>query len=566
MITIRDLRYRYPGRVTWTLQGVDLAIAPGEYVLLCGASGAGKSTLCRTFNGLIPHYFYGGVLEGCVQVAGLDTRVHPVSELFASVALVAQNPEAQLFNRTVEHELAFGLESLGLPRHEIRRRVAESADLVGIADLLERNPRRLSGGEQHLVMIATAVALQPRVLVLDEPYANLDPANVRRVRAALRAINRHGTAIVLSEHRLHHAIADASRMVVLHQGRIVRNGPPRTVLREDLAAFGLSLPPVVCVARELGLSAVPLSVEELAAAAQGCALPPGLLPERRGDVPAGPSLLQLEQVSFAYGPAPVLRDIHLEVRAGEVLALVGANGAGKTTLIKHFNGLHRPARGRVVVLGRDTRRAKVSQLARQVGLAFQNPNDQFFTFRVWDEIAVGARALGCCDEGWLQELARLFGLEPLLERPPYRLSEGEKKRVAFAAALAARPTILVLDEPTAGQDWAFRRALGGALSELRARGYAIVLVTHDLEFAEQHADRWALMADGALLATGHPWQVMADAAAMQRAGLEPTQAFQIAAACGWIVALAGGEMVGQAAAECEGLGGPPAIQEQPLRR
>jgi energy-coupling factor transport system ATP-binding protein len=565
MITIRDLRYRYPGRDTWTLQGVDLAIAPGEYVLLCGASGAGKSTLCRTFNGLIPH-FYGGVLEGCVQVAGLDTRAHPVSELFAAVGLVAQNPEAQLFNRTVERELAFGLESLGLPRHKIRRRVAESADLVGIADLLERNPRQLSGGEQHLVMIATAVALQPRVLVLDEPYANLDPANVRRVRAALQAINQLGTAIVLSEHRLHHAIADASRMVVLHQGRIVCDGPPRTVLREDLAAFGLSLPPMVRVARELGLSAVPLSVEELAAAAQGYAPPPGLLPARRGDVPAGPSLLQLEQVSFAYGPVPILRDITLEVQAGEALALVGANGAGKTTLIKHLNGLHRPARGRVVVLGRDTRRAKVSQLARQVGLAFQNPNDQFFTFRVWDEIAVGARALGCYDEGWLRELAHLFGLQALLERSPYRLSEGEKKRVAFAAALAARPAVLVLDEPTAGQDWAFRQALGDALSELRARGHAIVLVTHDLEFAGQHADRWALMADGALLAIGHPWQVMADAAAMQRAGLEPTQAFQIAAACGWVAAPAGGEMVGQAAAECEGLDGPPAIQEQPLRR
>ena len=235
----------------------------------------------------------------------------------------------------------------------------------------------------------------------------------------------------------------------------------------------------------------------------------------------------MEGVHFAFGGVPVLQDVSLELRAGECLAIVGANGSGKTTLIKHFNGLYRPHTGQVMVLGQDTRQAKVSQLARHVGLAFQNANNQFFKFQVRDEIEVGARTLGCYDAAWLQELVALFRLEPLLERSPYRLSEGEKKRVAFAAALAPRPEILVLDEPTTGQDWPFRQALGELLGELRARGQTVVLVTHDLEFAEQHADRWVVLAAGQVLADGSPWEVMADAEVMRRAGLEVTQGFEL---------------------------------------
>jgi energy-coupling factor transport system ATP-binding protein len=536
MIEVRDLRYLYTAAgpalsavegSRWVLEDLNLHVEPGEYVLVCGASGSGKSTLCRTFNGLIPH-FYSGVMEGRVWIAGVDTQAHPVSELFASAAMVFQNPEAELFNSTVERELAFGLESLGLSRGEIRRRVAESAEIVGLSAFLKRDPHNLSGGEQQLVAIGAALALHPRVIVLDEPYASLDPANVNGVRQALREISRQGTAIVLTEHRLHNAVADADRMVVLHQGHIVLDGPPREVLREDVTPFGLNLPPVVRVARALGLPAVPLSVEELAAAVNGLWLPSSLFPAQSVDMPTGGNrVLHVENVSFAFRGTPVLQDVCLELSEGECLAVVGANGSGKTTLIKHFNGLYRPAAGHVVVRGQNTRQTRVSELARHVGLAFQNPNNQFFKFRVRDEIEVGARALGRYDEAWLQELVHLFRLGPLLERSPYRLSEGEKKRVAFAAALAARPEILVLDEPTTGQDWPFRQALGKLLKELRARGQTVVLVTHDLEFAEQHADRWVLLSEGQVLANGVPWDVMADTIAMQQAGLVPTQTFEL---------------------------------------
>lgn len=555
MIELHHVHYRYTQTGGWILSDINLEIHPGEYVLLCGASGSGKSTLCRTFNGLIPH-FHGGVLEGRVLVAGKDTRTLAVNDLFAQVGMVFQNPEAQLFQRTVERELAFGLENLGLPRASIHARIAASAATVGITDLLPRSPQQLSGGERQLVAIASILALQPQVLVLDEPFAHLDAPNVRRVQAALRTIHRQGMAIILTEHRLQHALSDADRLVVMQQGRIVLDGRPRAVLQADPRRFGMHIPPVVQVAHTLALPEMPLTVEELLgmvdseeSSRQKAAVDvvsgglgrtigglqkiepmrwtqPGHLRHPPTTI-APPTVLTLEKVSFLRDRLAILRNVSLEVHAGECLAIVGANGAGKTTLIKHLNGLYRPTQGRVWTMGQATHRARVSDLARQVGLAFQNANDQFFTFQVWDEIAVGAHALRCYDEAWLQHLIALLHLEPLCQRSPYRLSEGEKKRVAVASALASRPTILVLDEPTAGQDWNARQALGDLLHSLRSQGQTIILVTHDLDFAEAHAQRWVVLAAGEIVTTGTPWEVMANARVMYQAGLEPTQLFQI---------------------------------------
>ncbi|MBI3942175.1 MAG: energy-coupling factor ABC transporter ATP-binding protein [Chloroflexi bacterium] len=543
VIDIRNLHYRYPNpKVHWVLERVNLQIAAGEYVLLCGASGSGKSTLCRTLNGLIPH-FHGGLLEGQVEVAGLNVRDHPVSELFAHVGMVFQNAEAQLFNSTVRRELAFGLESLGLSRPEILRRVAEIAEIAGITRLLERIPHQLSGGEQQLVMIAAALALHPQIIVLDEPYANLDPAHVKRVRQALRNIHRQGTAILVAEHRLQHVIADAERMVVLHRGRVVLDGPVRKILAQaNLPSLGLHLPPVVALGRELETVPLPLCIGELVQALGQMDLPRQLpdLTESENSISQeqgfrrqspGAVLLQVKDLGFSIPDKQqreeILRDVDLEVNAGECLAVVGANGSGKTTLIKHFNGLYRPQRGWVRVMGLDTRRERVSRLARHVGIAFQNPNDQFFQFQVQEEIEVGARTLDRYDATWIDNLIAMFQLEPLVQRSPYRLSEGEKKRVAFAAALGARPEILVLDEPTAGQDWYFRRTLGDLINRLVTQGQTIILVTHDLEFAEMYAQQWIVLGDGRVQTRGTPQKVMTDDGLMQRSGLEATQAFQL---------------------------------------
>jgi len=552
-IEIRDLCYRYPSsNGDWALQEITLDVEPGEYVLLCGASGSGKSTLARALNGLIPH-FYGGELRGHVRVGGLDTREHSVGALLSRVGMIFQNPTVQLFNRSVAAELAYGLESLGLPRGEILRRVGESAEWTGIEGLLDHNPHHLSGGEQQLVALAAVLALHPQVIVLDEPYASLDPRNVARLREVLKRIGHSADppAILIAEHRLQHVAPDADRMLVLHRGRLVLDGPPGAVLARiddaDLARYGLNLPPVVRAARALGIASEPGSVAPLtvagwqaAVAGSGARLDPqrvrealsaGTLCPERIEALEGELVLRTEALTFAHTRGqPVLREIDLTLYARESLALIGANGSGKTTLIKHFNGLYRPQAGRVWVLGRDTRRMRVSQLARQVGMVFQNANDQFFKVTVRDEIEAGARALRCYDAAWLDGLIGMLDLASLLERSPYRLSEGEKKRVAFCSALAAQPEILVLDEPTTGQDWGFRRTLGrllGELRDLRAGAQAVVVVTHDLEFAEGCAGRWALMSEGTVIAGGTPDAVMADRDALHRAGLEATQAFRL---------------------------------------
>ena len=238
-------------------------------------------------------------------------------------------------------------------------------------------------------------------------------------------------------------------------------------------------------------------------------------------------MLEVSGVSFNLNGKPILHNVSFSLQKGECLAIVGANGAGKTVLLKHLNGLYRAFQGEVRLMGEEVSRLKVSQLAKVVGIAFQNPNNQFFKLNVWDEIAAGPKALDCYEEAWLKNLVELFRLEPLLDRPPFRLSGGEKKRVAFAAALAAKPVIFALDEPTAGQGWYFRLALGDLLTRLRQQGQAIILVTHDLTFAESHANRWLLMAEGQVVADGTPGQIMANQKAMHRAHLEPTDAFRL---------------------------------------
>jgi len=234
LIEIESLRYAYrKNSAGWILDGIDLKIRPDEYLLICGASGSGKSTLCRTFNGLIPHFF-GGSLQGDIRIAGIPIPEQSVGRLFATLGMVFQNPEAQLFNGTVEKEIAFGLESIGLARPEIKKRIAEAAATAQIEGLLPKNPHELSGGEQQLVSIAAILALRPQMIILDEPYANLDPVNVRRVRTALKQIHQNGTGIIISEHRLGLTVADAERIIVLHQGGIVLNGSPDEVLQHDI--------------------------------------------------------------------------------------------------------------------------------------------------------------------------------------------------------------------------------------------------------------------------------------------------------------------------------------------
>jgi energy-coupling factor transport system ATP-binding protein len=292
--------------------------------------------------------------------------------------------------------------------------------------------------------------------------------------------------------------------------------------------YGLETPLAVTIGRQKHLSPLPLDIATLQAQLPSKAAIGEPRPRRMPKLdPRAEVMMEVDAVSYQINGKSLLQAINFVLRRGECLAIVGANGAGKTTLLKHANGLCRPTSGQVRLQGQNTAKWKVSRLARHVGVAFQNPNSQFFKLTVADEIQVGARALGCFDAEWLANLVRLFRLHDLLSQAPYRLSSGEKKRVAFAAALAAQPSILALDEPTAGQDLSFRGALRELLSEMLSNGRAVLLVTQDLTFAEQVAHTWLLLAEGRKVACGPPHQVMADTRAMQQANLEPTDAFRL---------------------------------------
>lgn len=520
MIEFRDFSFSYEGERE-AVKGVNLRIEAGEFVLLCGPSGGGKSTLLRALNGLIPHYFRGK-MSGLVKVGGLDTSSHPVYELFSQVGMVFQNPDAQLFTGTVEGEMVFGLESLGLPRQEITERVEWAAETLKIKHLLARPPRLLSGGEKQLVAIGAMLALKPSVLALDEPFAHLDPVGARRVAEALREVNRLGITVIVAEHRLRCVLPYVSRMIVVAEGKIQLDGSPRVVLKEPVEEFGLNLPAPVRLSRKLGLSEILLSVEEALLYVK----PPSLTPSSFSDDGnrASPAV-KCQDVDQILNGRKILDGINLEIGEGEIVAIVGANGAGKTTLIKHFNGLLRPSSGTVEVLGVDTRMVKVSELARRVGIAFQNPEEQLFSPSVREEILVGPRFLKKLDENWIREIEELFGLRKLLNKPPLSLSEGEKRRVAFASVLASKPEIIILDEPTAGQDEIFRRRLAELLKTMKEKGRTTVLVTHDLEFAQAVAENWVVMADGQVAGRGHPCLIMSDRQLMERASLFPTESF-----------------------------------------
>ncbi len=520
MIEFKDFSFSYEGG-NEAVSGVNLRIEAGEFILLCGPSGGGKSTILRALNGLIPHYFRGK-MSGKVTVGGLDTSSHPVYELFSRVGMVFQNPDSQLFAGTVEREMAFGLESLGLPRREIAERIAWGAEVLKIKHLLDRSPRSLSGGEKQLVAIGAMLVLKPMVLALDEPFAHLDPMGARRVAEALREVNKLGITVIVAEHRLRCLLPYVTRMIVIAGGKIRLDGPPRHVLKEPVEEFGLNLPAPVKLSRKLGLPEALLSVEEALpyAKALGRGLP--FVPEIED---AFPKVIESHELVQVLDGRKVLDGVSIEVKKGEILAIVGANGAGKTTLIKHFNGLLKPFAGTVEVLGIDTRMAKVSELAAKVGIAFQNPEEQLFTSSVQEEIMVGPKFLRRIDEAWLKELEELFNLKSLLGKPPLSLSEGEKRRVAFASVLASKPEIIVMDEPTAGQDEIFRQRLTELIKALKEKGHTVIFVTHDLEFAQSAAEEWAVMAEGRILSKNHPHSIMADKGLMEVASLLPTESF-----------------------------------------
>ncbi|WP_406015051.1 ATP-binding cassette domain-containing protein [Streptomyces sp. NBC_00984] len=557
MIRFEQVSVRYEEAERPTLSGVDLTVPEGELVLLVGPSGVGKSTLLGAVSGLVPH-FTGGTLSGRVTVDGRDTRTHKPRELADLVGTVGQDPLSHFVTDTVEDELAYGMESLGLAPDVMRRRVEETLDLLGLAGLRDRPIATLSGGQQQRVAIGSVLTPHPKVLVLDEPTSALDPAAAEEVLAVLqRLVHDLGTTVLMAEHRLERVVQYADQVVLLPSpGAAPVMGAPA-----DVMAVSPVHPPVVALGRLAGWEPLPLSVrdarrraadlrERLASVrppapepvAAPAPLPLAPSPVRRGalarllgrgaqtaDVPEPTvdAAARVERLGVRRGRVEALRRVTLTVAPGETVALMGRNGAGKSTLLATLVGMVEPTTGTVLVGGRTPHRTEPREMVRRVGLVPQEPRDLLYADTVAAECAAADSDAGAAPGSCRALVSELLPGVPD-ETHPRDLSEGQRLALALAVVLTARPPLLLLDEPTRGLDYAAKARLVGVLRGLAADGHAIVLATHDVELAAELAHRVVILADGETVADGETRQVVVSSPAFA------PQTAKILAPQGWL--------------------------------
>jgi energy-coupling factor transporter ATP-binding protein EcfA2 len=540
LIEIEDLTFSYASKQHEpALRNLRCTIEQGSFVGITGPAEAGKTTFCRLIAGYIPHFFHGE-FSGNVNVAGTDTRETTIGDLAERVGFVFENPFDQLTGAslTVLEEAAFALENMGLAREEIRLRAEKSLSQVGMEDLKDRHPQQLSGGQSQRLALASILAVQPEVFILDEPTSQLDPLGVEEVFDVITDMHRGGNTLIVVSQDLDHLAIRADRLMVIDEGEIKWDGEPRKVLLEAAEArYPILIPDVLEISRKLraagripSTSAVPLTVEQAAKELSPINIPGSaaqtIVAGRASHQPKVESSKELlfEDVHYDY-PTGVsaIRGISLSLDEGCV-CIVGQNGAGKTTLAKHLNGLLQPTRGRVLVRGKDTREYRVAELAREVGLAFQNPDDQLFRSTVEVEVRFGPDNVGASPEEAKRLVATamdLMGLEAVRQKKPHDLGVPERKRVATASVIAMNTPVVVLDEPTGGQDAKGIELLGQLVGQLVQQGKLVIVVTHDVKFAAQHADRVIALHQGRVLMDDDPRTVFGREEALALTHVEP---------------------------------------------
>jgi len=510
MIRFENVGVRFDGSAEPVLSGVDLKVDEGELVLVVGATGSGKTTLLRCVNGLVPH-FSGGTLSGRVTVDGRDTRTHRPRDLADVVGVVGQDPSAAFVTDTVEEELAYGMESLGVHGDVMRRRVEETLDLLGLADVRGRTLRTLSGGQQQRVAIGGVMAAHPRVLVLDEPTSALDPVAAEEVLAALtRLVHDLGLTVLLAEHRLERVVQYADRVVVVENGRVSTNLPAAAMEMSPVS------PPIVDLGRLAGWSPLPLSVRDARRVAGPMrAILAGRLPTRvvrslttTGVTGTSEALLGARALVVNRGRRAVLRGIDLEIRAGEVVALMGRNGSGKSTLLAAACGQLNARGGSIRISGLDPAALKPRELLGHVGLVPQDPGALLYGETVGAECRAADTDVGAAP-GTTRALLVHLAPDVLDGTHPRDLSEGQRLALALAIVLAGEPPLVLLDEPTRGLDYGAKTRLVASLRALAADGHGVLVATHDVELVAELADRVMVIADGELVTDGPAAAVLA---------------------------------------------------------
>ncbi len=529
VISIEDLSFTYRETAHPALHRVNGQIEDGTFTVIMGHGGAGKSTLCAALNALVPHFFQGDY-TGRVLVKDRVVGESRVADMSRLVGLVLQDFEAQLFSTSVELEVAFGPENHCLPRDEIERRIERYLDFVGLSALRKREPASLSGGQKQRLAIASVLALEPEVLVMDEATTDLDPIGREEVLSVADMLRQEKRTLLVVDHEPETA-ADADQVWLMREGSVVAQGTPRAVMTDldALASCGVKPPPTVELFHTLGWPGSPLTLEEAIAVIEK-----NRLAQRRPlnletlHCPGAdqPIILEAQDLGHVYPTRNVeaLRDVNLQIREGEFVAILGQNGSGKTTLAKHFNGLLQPTSGEMRVGGRPTREASRRQLAQMVGYVFQNPDHQIFASTVREEVGFSLKMAGFDAETIKKRVAEALetvGLAGYEEEIPFVLTKGERQRVAVASVLATQPQVIILDEPTTGLDYRHQRNIMEMLRMLNRRGHTVIIITHSMWVAAEYADRTIVLKDGRILLDGPTRAIFAQEERLAETALRP---------------------------------------------
>jgi energy-coupling factor transport system ATP-binding protein len=558
-VELTGISYTYEGEVEPVLRDISLRVRDGEFVLILGPSGCGKSTLMQLLNGTVPHTLKGK-LEGEAVVCGKKVAETKVATFATDVGMVFQDPEAQIINTCVRDEVCFCLENLCRPRDEILTRQAEALHVVGLGEAGGRSIFDLSGGQKQRVSIAAALAARPRLLVLDEPTANLDPVGMAEVFAVLERLNRQsGTTIILVEHRVDELADKISRVIMMDRGQIVFDGPARAAFaarRDGRSDNGepvptsawfpqvaeLALDIAEAVGTRLTPDEVPLNViEAIAYCERAFDRPRSHAQAREVASPGGRDardckpLLVIRKLTFGYERAtPIIESIDLELKTGGIVGLMGRNGSGKTTLARMLIGINPAPKGTIDLAGKDLAGLGPKEISTEVGYVFQNPDHQFVTDRIDDEVAYGLRVRGYAADAVdriVGEVLETVDLAAYRHRSPFSLSLGERRRLSVATMLVLEPRLLVLDEPTIGQDYERAQQLMGLMARTRDRyGTTILMITHDVRLVAQWADRALVLSRGRLVFDGTPENLFGRGKLLDEAGLLPPPIFDVSAA------------------------------------
>ena len=555
VITVENLRYRYPHAKELALDGLDFSVEKGEFIGIIGENGAGKSTLSQALMGLVPQ-FYKGAYGGTVMVDGIEAGRTPVAQLCGHVGLVFQNPFNQLSGAkdNVYEEVAFGMQNLGVPAEEMKNRVEEALKLLDIWQYRDRNPFDLSGGQMQRVAIASVLVMRPDVMILDEPTSQLDPEGSDEVFKAVETLTGSGITILMIEQKIEKLAAYCDRILLLHKGKQIAFDTPQKVFSmPDLNNYGIQAPAFTRICKAEGVTLAdgtyPVTVEESAGVlrekrleASACA-DGGEYAQRAAGAEAaqagGPAesagssdeQFCIEKLDFSYlADVPVLKNLNMKLDKRPT-AIIGQNGAGKTTLVKLLKGLLKPVSGSIYFHGET-----VAMLAGNVGYVFQNPDDQIFKYNVMDEILFGPLNIGMDAERAKKEAERalkLTGLTGKEKENPYDLELYERKMTAIASVLAMDTDVLILDEPTIAQDWKGRQIIGGIIRSLSERGKLVIAILHDMDFVAENFERVIIMAHGQVLADGTAKEVFAQEEALKKARLQKPYVMQLCEALGY---------------------------------